>query len=358
MRPTAGDLALPAVLALLGAVELVSLEVANLAASIAVESGACLLLVFRRRATLVTCVLAGVLVIMLPYLGSELNEPTLPILITGLGSFALARHLPPTCSLPGLAVIALALFTAQRVTMDPPPGLTDVLFILVVVASPYAFGWIMRTQTRLLQARQEAERREAVAEERARIARDLHDVLAHSISAMVVQAEVAAELVHHQPERAVAALGQVTSAGREALEETGQVLRRFRDDGGELGLTSRLDRLDVLLARFRQGGLTVDLTVRGDLGGLPADVDEVAFRVAQESLTNALKYAGDRVVSVRLCRTETELTLTTTNRTSKQVRTSGGLGLTGMRERVEAIGGRLSAGPDGDRFEVRAVLPL
>jgi len=366
--------AIPAVLAVLGTVELVSLGPPRLAAAVAAELLACGLLVWRRRWTLTVCTTAGLVLIMLPYVGPELDEPAVPILIVGLGSFSLARWLARQRGLLGMAVIFVALSVTQQITLAPPPDVADVMFLLAILAPPYVFGWLMRrlddshtVQTRLLLQRQEADQREAVSAERARIARELHDVLAHSISAMVVQSEVASQLIPAAPQRAQVALQDVTTVGRAALAETGRLLALIRDSDDELGLAPDvgLDRLPDLVDGFRRSGLHVDLVVDGPLRSLPAAIDLSGYRIVQEALTNALKYATDQAVSVRISRTPSTLAIAATNRTAEPHRRprgnpiSGGLGLLGMRERVSVFGGSLSHGPSTDgMFELSATLPL
>jgi signal transduction histidine kinase len=368
------DAAIPAVLAVLATVELVSLDVPRLPAAIAVDLASCALLVWRRRWTLVICTVAGVLPPLKAYFGPELNEPAVPILIVALATFSLARYVPRHRGLLGMVIIFVVVVVTQRITLEAPPVLSDHMFVVVMLAPPYAFGWVMRrldehhaTQTRLLLERQEAARREAVAAERARIARELHDVLAHSVSAMVVMAAAAADLVPRAPDRAVAALREVTAVGRAALAETGRVLRLIRRSGDEPELSPDpgLARLAELVESFRRGGLWVDLVVDGELTSVPAGVAVSGYRVAEEALTNALKYATDRAVTLKVARTTTALMIATTNRAdgsperTLDPESTGGLGLVGMRERVSVFGGNLSYGLSADgRFELTATLPL
>jgi signal transduction histidine kinase len=365
---------LPGVLALSAIVELVSLHVPRLPAAIAVVVTACGLLVFRKHWTFVLCTASALLVISLPYFGPELDEPAVPILIVALASFSLARYVPRNRGLVGMAAIFVALVMTQLLTLSPPPDLSDVLFVVAVLSPPYAFGWLLRrlaeshaTETRLLLERQDAVRGEAAAAERVQIARELHDVLAHSVSAMVVQAEAASDLVSLAPDQAAAALAEVTRAGRAALAETGRVLRLIRDDRDELGLSPDpgLDRLPELVAGFRRNGLRVDLAVDGSLESLPAGVAVSGYRIVEEALTNALKYATDHAVSLTVTRSPAALLIATRNRADPPSRRAsdteytGGLGLVGMRERVSVCSGTLSYGLGaGDVFKLTATLPL
>jgi signal transduction histidine kinase len=247
------------------------------------------------------------------------------------------------------------------------------VFVSALLVPPYLFGRLVRTlaernqrlgeQAQLLLAHQATVRQEAVTAERARIARELHDVIAHSVSAMVVQAEAARDLVHRDPDRAAAALDQVTNAGRGALAETGRLLHLIRDTDEELGLEPNLglDRLPDLVDGFRRSGLQVDLVVDGRLDGLPAGVDVSGYRIVQEALTNALKYAVDRLASVRLVRRPDVLQITAENAGARgaTAQPGSGLGLVGMAERVSVFGGTLSHGfTDDGRFRLAATLPI
>jgi signal transduction histidine kinase len=369
----AHDAAIPAALAVLATVELVSLRVPGLPAAIAVEVGACVLLVWRKRWPLIMCTAAGLVLVSLPYIGPDLNEPAVPILVVALASFSLGRYVPRHRGLLSMAAVFLALLVTQQLTLSLEPDISDAMFLVVMLVPPYLFGWLTRRldeshagQTRLLTERQEAVRREAVAAERSRIARELHDVLAHSVSAMVVQAEAASELIPKAPNRAVAALSEVTATGRASLNETRRLLGLIRDTDDELGLSPGLglNRLPDLVEGFRRSGLRVDLVVDGSLESLPTGVDLSGYRIAQEALTNALKHASDRSAVLTVSRTPRTLTITTTNRADGTRRYSGdeapaGLGMVGMRERAAMLGGRVSHQFKADgTFELTADLPL
>jgi signal transduction histidine kinase len=209
-----------------------------------------------------------------------------------------------------------------------------------------------------VRTRDEVARRKAV-EERLRIARELHDSLTHSISVIQVQSGVAVHLARKRGEDVPAALLAIEEASTDAARElrsTLGVLRAADDcDGSGLG------QLDRLVARTRTAGLPVTVTVTGVQRALPAEVDQAAYRIVQEALTNVGRHAGQAAcASVHLGYAPAALTVQVDDDgAGTSVRSAGtGLGLLGMRERVSALGGRLSAGPrDGGGFRVLAELP-
>jgi signal transduction histidine kinase len=200
-------------------------------------------------------------------------------------------------------------------------------------------------------------------EERLRIARELHDSLTHSISVIQVQAGVAVHLARKRGEDVPPALLAIQEAGADAVRELRATLGALRteDDGDGSGL----GQLDRLVARARTAGLPVTLTVTGPQRPLPPDVDQAAYRIVQEALTNVGRHATHASASVRLHYTPEALSIQVDDDggygivTQPGTRPSGpGLGLVGMRERVSALGGRLRAGPQDDGgFQVRAELP-
>jgi signal transduction histidine kinase len=205
----------------------------------------------------------------------------------------------------------------------------------------------------------EAARREAM-EERLRIARELHDSLTHSISVIQVQAGVAVHLARKRGEEVPPALLAIEEAGTDAARELRATLGvlRAQDDGDGSGL----GHLDGLVARARAAGLPVTVTVTGPERPLPADVDQAAYRIVQEALTNVSRHAGQARAVVQLRYAPDVLTVQVDDDgegAGGGSRSSGpGLGLIGMRERVSALGGRLQARPQDDGgFQVRAELP-
>ena len=205
-----------------------------------------------------------------------------------------------------------------------------------------------------------------MAEERSRIAREMHDVVAHSLSVMVVQAEAAEAMLDVNPERAHRPLAAVQETGREALTDLRRMLGALRaaDDGApSMAPQPGLAGLDALAEHVREAGLPVEVRIEGEPRPLPAGIDLSAFRIVQEGLTNVLKHAGPARAEVVVLYGEDEIALRVTDdgRGSGSGRENGGHGLVGMRERVAVYGGELTAGPrpaPERGFALAARLPL
>lgn len=206
-----------------------------------------------------------------------------------------------------------------------------------------------------------------MADERARIARELHDVVAHAVSVIVVQADGAAYAVRSQPELAERAVKTISSTGREALTELRRLLGVLRSEeaGGELTpQPAGTQSLSELAERVRAVGLPVRLEIVGNVDDLPAGVGLGVYRIVQEALTNSLKHAGPgtkAVVRVEHSGDEVHLDIADDGRRAAGtlVGVSGGNGLIGMRERALVFGGSLDAGPrPGGGWQVKARLPL
>ena len=203
----------------------------------------------------------------------------------------------------------------------------------------------------------------AVAEERTRIARELHDVVAHRVSLMTVQAGAARTIVGDDPQAALQAMEAVEHAGREALDELRHLLGVLRPkaEGGSLGPQPGLADVGRLVDQFREAGLDVSFTTTGMPTGLPARVDLSAYRIVQEALTNVLKHAGPGAQSeVRLSLDDDAISIEVTDDGHAVTTLPGsGHGIMGMRERALLLGGSLTAGPRADGgFGVVARLPI
>jgi signal transduction histidine kinase len=245
----------------------------------------------------------------------------------------------------------------------------DVTFVVTLAFAPLGLGMLVRQLaernaelvrvTDELRLEREVVRRQAAAAERSRLTRELHDVIAHSVSAMVVQASAADAVLESDPTRARKALREVAETGRRALAETGQVLRVVRDEEGEVGLEveTRLSDVDALVDRFRRQGLAVDYRLDGNLDRLPAPQDLSGYRIVREMLANALRHARGPAVSLRICRNDDDLLIESTNDASGDPR-GDGLGLVGMRERAQLLGGTLVVDEAAGQMTVRAQLPL
>ena len=201
----------------------------------------------------------------------------------------------------------------------------------------------------------------AVAEERRRIARELHDVVAHSVSVMTVQAGAVRRLLRPEQERERQALEVIEATGREALTEMRRLVGLLREQGAmpEFAPQPSMRTVDVLVGTVREAGLPVELAIEGEPQELPPGVDLSAYRVIQEALTNALKYAGPARAWVTVRWQERDLELEIANDGSSEAAGDGrGHGLAGLRERAALVGGSIESGPrDGGGFVVTARLP-
>ncbi|AWS44825.1 sensor histidine kinase [Streptosporangium sp. 'caverna'] len=204
---------------------------------------------------------------------------------------------------------------------------------------------------------------QAVLEERARIARELHDVVAHHMSVIAIQAEAVPLRAAGDATRLEEGLGEIRALSLAAMTEMRRVLGVLRDGDGRTDTAPQpgLGRLEELIGTARSAGLTVTLKLGGDLTGLPEAVSLSAYRIAQESLSNAMRHAPGSTVSVKITRSGTELHLRVANDARHPSPTEPGHighGLIGMRERVSMLGGSLWAGPVGPGFAVTAILPI
>jgi signal transduction histidine kinase len=277
-----------------------------------------------------------------------------------------------------LAGVALALtrgllqyrgWSDARTAVEPAVALAA-LFLGWAVSSRRAY--IAEIEARAAQAERtrEEEARRQVDAERMRIARELHDVLAHGIATISVQAGVAAHVLHERPEHAAEALRTIKATSKEALRELRGILGVLRD-ADEIEPrepTPGLSQLDRLVDVTSQAGVPTQVTISGHRRPLPATVDLAAYRIVQESLTNVLRHAGGASALVAISYADDAMTISVDDdgggRTGMLASTNGygkapGHGILGMRERAHALGGELQAGPrPGGGFRVSARLPI
>jgi signal transduction histidine kinase len=263
------------------------------------------------------------------------------------------------------------------VIVDSGPAFGRIISTLALFAIAWVIGDNVRTRraylaelearaARLERGREEQASR-AVTEERARIARELHDVIANNVSVMVVQASAGQEVFDTDPGRAHESLSAIASTGRAAFAELRRLMGVIRADGDHEGVPSYapqpgIDSIDELVAQVRETGLAVELAVLGKPRDLPEAVGLCAYRIVQETLTNTLKHAGasQADVHVRYADDALELEIVDDGRRTESVNgATAGHGLIGMRERVALFGGELTAEPVyGHGYAVRARLPL
>ncbi|KDQ67994.1 sensor histidine kinase [Streptomyces halstedii] len=292
-----------------------------------------------------------------------------------------ASRLALACCLGAAALSRLR--WPQETDMDSWP---QTVFVVVVLTVPFVLAWVLGDSLRTrrayfsqleeraarLEREREAQSKVAVAAERARIARELHDVVAHNVSVMVVQADGAAYVMDASPDQARQALETISGTGRQALAEMRRLLGVLRTgdapESGEYVPQPDVEQIEELVGKVRETGLAVDFRIEGTPRPLPSGVELTAYRIVQEALTNTRKHGGpDAGASVRLVYFDDGLGLLVEDDgrgASHELYEDGGAdgaghGMIGMRERVGMVGGTLDAGPrPGGGFRISALLPL
>jgi signal transduction histidine kinase len=327
-------------------------------------------LVVRRAAPLVTvCVVAAAAAVpdLVSPLTIQLWGDFVPLLIA---AYTVARHTPRKRAFAGLMAAAAALVVVElRV---PVAGtVSNIPFIWVPFGVVAVAGRILRardlahaavrTHAQRLESERDETVRAAVLEERARIARELHDIVGHSVSVMVVQAGAAEDLLDRDPQRARTPLRSVQETGGHAIGELRRMLGLLRDGNSEPALAPQpgTAQLDELVEQMAEVGLPVELRVEGTPRPLSPGVELAAFRVVQEALTNTLKHAGPATSTVVLRYGDDALDLEVLDDGNSTRSNGAGHGLIGMRERVAIYDGRIEAGPRAEGgFAVRVHLPV
>jgi signal transduction histidine kinase len=288
-----------------------------------------------------------------------------PVVAVFLLAYSLGTADGAGWSVLALACLGVGTQLADGITIFNP-------FIVVATIGPFALGLVVTSRRRLtdqlaarsieLEAERELFAAEAVRYERARIARELHDIVAHCISVMVIQASAGQRLAGKDPALAAEAFDAISEAVRQAESEIGRLVELLDHEPAPRSVDGIL-LVDELVARAAAAGLAVTCKISGSADGMPHQAAEAAYRVVQESLTNALKHAPGALVDVVIAESGGGLEVSIANgppaaSPSGLERTGGGRGLAGMRERVQACGGELAAGPlDNGGWRVRARLP-
>jgi signal transduction histidine kinase len=339
---------------------------------LAVVAGSCL--AFRRTHPVPAFLVANISLVALAWLVDGLDNGS----FTFLAMFFIALYSLGAHTRGGEAFVAgvlVAFVVVQFVITDGDSATSfgDVLFALFVVGGPWAAGLALRLRrdhvlslledTERLRREQAEITARAVAEERATIARELHDVVAHAISVTVLQARGARRMLGRDEETVRRSLDAIESTNAQALGDMRRLLALLRDTEGDSGTATApqpsLRRLEELIADVRSSGLPVELHEAGEHRDVPPGVDLSAYRIIQEALTNVLKHAGQAEATVRVDYGSDELTLSVTDTGAGTSSPNGtGHGLVGIRERVAVVGGEVETGrADTGGFMVRARLP-
>ncbi|WP_406394187.1 sensor histidine kinase [Streptomyces sp. NBC_00887] len=354
-------------------------------AGVPIAVGLCTVVALRRRAPekmLLLTIVMGIAQLLLDVRPGVADFAMLVIIYTvSTVGERWASRLALACSLGAAGLSQL------RWPEDSPSGnWVQSAFVVVVLTVPFVLAWVlgdsMRTRRAYfsqleeraarLEREREAQSKVAVAAERARIARELHDVVAHNVSVMVVQADGAAYVMDAAPDQARQALETISSTGRQALAEMRRLLGVLRTgdtrESGEYVPQPDVEQIEDLVEQVRRTGLTVDFKIEGTPRPLPTGVELTAYRIVQEALTNTRKHGGpDAGASVRLVYFDDGLGLLVEDDgrgAAHELYEDGGAdgaghGMIGMRERVGMVGGTLDAGPrPGGGFRISALLPL
>jgi signal transduction histidine kinase len=330
-------------------------------------------LAFRRQAPLPAVIVLFAVAIPLVLSVDQGESFGVPFLMVLIWAYTFGSSPDLRTAVRGLLIVWVGVCGVSASFEDTVAG--DFFFPIGFTAAAWGAGRAIQHRSRLAaelheaavraEEDREAQAARAVADERRRIAREMHDVVAHSVSVMVVQAGGARRILERDPERAAEAARLIERTGRGALLEMRRLLGVLgsSDEPAAMAPQPTLDEIGGLVARAEAAGLPVTLQVEGSRRPLPAGAEAAVYRVVQEALTNALKHAGSAPTDVLLRWDPEALEVTVSDRGGSRASAaplpSGGHGIVGMRERVRIYGGELSARPRPDGgFVVRARLPL
>jgi signal transduction histidine kinase len=376
VRALPADRVLAAVGVLLGAVLVLEAALTKDVGARGVAVGFAVLMAvpfaFAWRAPLAALLAFDVVAVVEGALGGRLFGLTLSVAFLLIGYvLVLALRTERRAFIIGVAATIALMPAVSALEQDEPNPLESALWIaLIPVGIPAAGARMLRSRDRLNRRlheqaaeleRNRAEReRAAVLEERTRIARELHDIVAHDVSIMLVQAQAARRTALADPERARGAIAAVEDTGREALGELRRLLGVLRRGDEELALAPHpsLARVEALVERITVAGLDIELDVKGQRRPLSPGVDAAAFRVVQEALTNVVRHARASHASVQVTYDPRAVDLVVRDDGVGGGPARDGAGILGLRERVTVYGGELRAGRHGAGFELHARLPL
>jgi signal transduction histidine kinase len=375
LRGQRADVALALTLFVAGTGEVLTADklVGPLVPNLLAVAALCAPLAFRRRWPFATVVVTMAIATLQGLYLTSVDEVATVFFVLIVLAYTAGAHQPRRHALLSLPVFFAGICGVNLGTLHA--STSDYVFPSAVALVAWLAGRAVRARALLTEElheaairaeeAHEAEAQRAMAEERRRIAREMHDVVAHSVSVMVVQAGGARRILARDPDRAAQAAAQIEYTGRAALVEMRRLLGLLHagdGDAGALAPQPSLAELDALVERSRAAGLPVEVRVLGERRPLPAGIDLAAYRIVQEALTNTLKHAGAVRTEVHLRWGEDELELEILDRGGSGTArngSGGGHGLVGMAERVRLYGGELEAGPrPAGGFRVRARLPL
>lgn len=326
-------------------------------------------LLARRRQPLIVLAVVAVASWLQYRVDGDLAQPFFAMV---LATYSVGAHAPRSRALVGLATTMATLLAIDVPRLRDGEPLDDVLPAWVALAAVWAFGRWMRSrraelhrlaeESEALAAASAVETREAVAAERARLARELHDLVAHSMGIIVIQAQAAQRVLPSDTRSADQALRAIEHSGRQGMAEMRRLLGVLvGTDEAPHEPQPGLRDLDALVTRVREAGLSVEVCVEGTPRPLPPGVDLSTYRIVQEALTNVLRHAGPSTATLRLryAADEIEVEVVDDGAGTEPAGPTAGRGLIGMRERVAVFSGRLATGPRaGGGWRVHAVLPL
>jgi signal transduction histidine kinase len=365
-RPTRSDAVVAGVLLVWSTAEQVALNgTAGLLPAVVFFLAVSVPLFWRRQHPIPVLTVVSLVVVVRAFTAPEAVYGAAPFPHLLLLTFTLGVHVRPPALSAALAVVPVLLSCLLSwTTYFGEFTVGSLLLLCFFVGGSWVLGRTVQRaadQVRDEQLRAAETARNAVEEERARIARELHDVVAHAVSIVVVQAGAAEALVQKDPVAARQHLAAVGRTGREALTEMRQLLHVLREGEPTYVPQPRLDSLAELVADVSRTGTPVTLDVHPTLGELPAGIELCAYRVVQEALTNVCKHAPGATTTVTLRRDEEELSVSVHNERAEAAPAdlgTGGHGLAGMAERVRLYGGRLRAEAVPDGFRVDAAIPV
>jgi signal transduction histidine kinase len=362
------DVVLAAVLAVGYVAEVVRWDDSDHAIAVPLALAAGIALSTRRRLPFATFLVVTVLDIAVVHYSPGLDESSIFfVAIFLLNLWSLGRYARGVEAwLGALGMLATVVgFVVGDGAHDP----SDVFFAMAFCGTPWAAGVAVRLRRErehelaASNAELEEQARVAVAAERSRIARELHDVVSHAIAVTVLQARGGRKLVGRDDDAVRSALDAIEQTNTSALSDMRRLLSLLRDTEDGIARDEpqpSMERLDELVEQVRRSGLDVEMHVSGEPHTVPPGVDLSAYRIVQEALTNVLKHGGPgarATVEVRYGSDDLDVTVRNTGRAPEHPRSNGGHGLIGIRERAAVTGGQVEAGPESGGYAVRARLP-